>query len=388
MFFQLPVSPVLFRKFFELLQFALHRRKEFSIPPEGEDWEVLLELCRHHTLTGIGYSGVEEAVRQKACEPPRMELTVAWKLLVQKAENENRRQQHDAAVLTEIFRKEGFSTCILKGQALARLYEHPERREAGDIDVWVWPAGGETMSLAERRKKVAAYCNAQLAVPQEVVYHHMAFPVKGKDIEVHFTPSWMSAPWKNRRLQRFFDQEMPYRTSYRCGAGGRDFFHVPSLALDRVFVLVHIYRHLFAEGIGLRQLLDYDRVLQATECDEERNLTMALLNALGMRRFTAAMMWVLHEVFGLDEAKMLCQPDAQRGQRLLHEVMAAGNFGKYDERGTVSHDYGSASRFGQILRRNLRFLADYPIEVLCMPCWKLWHQWASRRWSPEHAVRR
>ena len=382
------MSTALSSKFFELLQFALHRRKEFSIPPEGEDWEVLLDLCRHHTLTGIGYSGVEEAVRQKACIPPPLKLTVAWKLLVQKVENENRRQQHDAAVLTEIFRKEGFSTCILKGQALARLYEQPERREAGDIDVWVWPTGGEDMSLAERRKKVAAYCNAQLEVQQEVVYHHMAFPVKVKDIEVHFTPSWMSAPWKNRRLQRFFDQEMPYRTSYRCGEGGRDFFHVPSLALDRVFVLVHIYRHLFAEGIGLRQLLDYDRVLQATADDEERNRTMALLDALGMRRFTAAMMWVLHEVFGLDDSKMLCKPDVRRGQHLLKEVLAAGNFGKYDERGTVSHDYGPVNRFGQVMRRNLRFFKDYPQEVLCMPWWKLWHQWASRRWSPEHAVRR
>ena len=382
------VSIVLSSKFFELLQFALHRRREFTLPPEGKDWIVLLELCRRHTLTGIGYSGVEEAVRQKACAPPPLELTGAWKLLVKKVEEENRRQRHDVSVLTEIFRKEGFSACILKGQALARLYEQPERREPGDIDVWVWPSGGETLTLAERRKKVAAYCNAQIAVRQEVVYHHMAFPVRGKDIEVHFTPSWMSAPWQNRRLQHFFDEEMSHRTTYHCGEDGRETFHVPSLALDRVFVLVHIYRHLFAEGIGLRQLLDYDRVLQATTDDGERCRTMALLDTLGMRRFTAAMMWVLHEVFGLDEAKMLCQPDAQRGQRLLHEVMAAGNFGKYDERGTVSHDYGSASRFGQILRRNLRFLADYPIEVLCMPCWKLWHQWASRRWSPEHAVRR
>ena len=175
---------------------------------------------------------------------------------------------------------------------------------------------------------------------------------------------------------------------YCCSEGGKEFFYVPSSAMDRVFVLVHIYRHLFAEGIGLRQLLDYDRVLQATECDEERNRTMALLNALGMRRFTAAMMWVLHEVFGLDDSKMLCKPDVRRGQHLLKEVLAAGNFGKYDERGTVSHDYGSVNRFGQIMRRNLRFLKDYPQEVLCMPWWKLWHQWASRRWSPEHAVRR
>lgn len=376
-------------KFFELLQIALHRREEFSSPPVASDWEGLLDLCRRHTLTGIGYSGMEEAVRKKVCEPPRIELMMAWKLRVQKIEDGNRQQQHDAAVLTEIFRKEGFSSCILKGQALARLYEQPLRREMGDIDVWVWPAGKEDSPLAERRRQVAEYCNAQLREPQEVVYHHMAFPIRGKDIEVHFTPSWMSAPRANRRLQRFLDGEMLQCSLHCCGGNERtDAFPVPTLAMDRVFVLVHIYRHLFAEGIGLRQLLDYDRVLEATVTDEERRNTMTVLKSLGMERFVAAMMWVLHEVFGLDSAKMLCQPDARSGKRLLHEVLHSGNFGKYDERGTVSRDYGSISRFGQILQRNLRFLADYPAEVLCMPFWKLWHQWVSRRWSPDHAVRR
>lgn len=376
------------RKFFELLQFSLGRREAFSEVPEGDDWERLYTLCRHHALVGIGFSGVEAAVGKKACPPPPLRLMVAWHLLVEKMERGNRLQQRDAAKISGIFAKEGFATCILKGQALVRLYGGVERRDVGDIDIWVWPAGGESLSLNERRRRVASYCNAQLGVPQEVVYHHLAFPVGGRDIEVHFTPSWMCAPCANRRLQRFFENEMRHCSQYLPEDCGGEGFGVPSLAMDRVFVLVHIYRHLFAEGIGLRQLLDYDRVLEATVSDAERSDTMRLLRRLGMQHFTAAMMWVLHEVFALDAAKMLCPPDALRGRRLLDEVMAAGNFGKYDCRGTVSHDYGSASRFLQIMRRNLRFLCDYPAEVLSMPFWKLWHQLCTRWWSPKGAVSR
>ena len=68
---------------------------------------------------------------------------------------------------------------------------------------------------------------------------------------------------------------------------------------------------------------------------------------------------------------MLCSPDPERGQFLLDEMMAAGNFGKYDER------YRGLMR-GPKLKRGLRkqarlvrFFDIAPREVIWAPFFKL-----------------
>ena len=135
---------------------------------------------------------------------------------------------------------------------------------------------------------------------------------------------------------------------------------------------MHIYRHLFAEGIGLRQLLDYYFVLYQGFTAEEREETMRTLSALKMQRFTAAVMWVLQHVFGMEERYLLTTPNEREGRFLLNEIMLAGNFGQHDER--LQHGKGE-SRLHWGLRkvmRNFRFVRSYPSEVLWSPLFKLW----------------
>lgn len=55
------------------------------------------------------------------------------------------------------------------------------------------------------------------------------------------------------------------------------------------------------------------------------------LKYLGLWKFAGAMMYVLHEVLGLQEGRMIVPMDEMRGQMLLNEIMQGGNFGKYDK---------------------------------------------------------
>ena len=263
-------------------------------------------------------------------------------------------------------------------------------RTPGDIDIW----------LHGERKDILNYVRRH--VPDcKPVYHHVDFPVvDGLDIEVHFTPSWMNSPVTNRRLQRFFATESLVNAhcavnvaslrliaaEQQVDGGGQRLiansqqpttnsqsFPVPSLAFNRVYILVHIYRHLFAEGIGLRQLLDYYFVLCQGFTEEEREETMRVLRSLKMVRFARAVMWVLQEVYGMDDRYLLTSPDEREGCFLLSEIMLAGNFGQYDER--LQHEKGeSALHWGwRKVKRNFRFVRSYPSEVLWSPIFKLWH---------------
>ena len=140
-----------------------------------------------------------------------------------------------------------------------------------------------------------------------------------------------------------------------------------------MYILVHIYRHLFAEGVGLRQLLDYYFVLQQGFTEVEREETLRTLRSLGMMRFTRAVMWVLQEVYGMPDRYLLTSPDEEEGEFLLDEIMLAGNFGKHDERMQRAEGEG-AFRWGlRKVLRNFRFVRSYPSEVLWSPLFKVWH---------------
>ena len=79
---------------------------------------------------------------------------------------------------------------------------------------------------------------------------------------------------------------------------------------------------------------------------------------------------------------MLCAPDEKRGRFLLNEIMLAGNFGKYDARNVIGANEGYLRRFVRRQKRFLRFLTQYPSEVIWGPyfsvkqrLWRMAHGW-------------
>ena len=155
----------------------------------------------------------------------------------------------------------------------------------------------------------------------------------------------------------------------------------PNNAFNRIYILVHIYRHLFAEGIGLKQLLDYYFVLQQGFTEVEREETLRTLRSLGMMRFTRAVMWVLQEVYGLPDRYLLTSPDEEEGRFLLSEILLAGNFGQHDERLQRAEGEGTFRWGLRKVMRNFRFVRSYPSEVLWSPLFKVWHLF----WRMGHA---
>ena len=143
--------------------------------------------------------------------------------------------------------------------------------------------------------------------------------------------------------------------------------------------MVHIYRHIFSEGIGLRQLLDYYHILLHTT-QKQREEAFETLKRLGMKALSGGVMYVMRECFAMDQEYYLCPVNERHGRLLLKEMLVAGNFGQYDNRIQLNgKDEWVSNGFIQ-LKRNLRFLRYYPSEVLWSPVWKLWH-WGWRKWK-------
>ena len=92
---------------------------------------------------------------------------------------------------------------------------------------------------------------------------------------------------------------------------------------------------------------------------------------LGMGRLVPAMMWVMKEVFGMDDEYLLCEPNEKDGRFLLSEIMQTGNMGHADERVDRSKLNSALGRYIYNLKRDLHVMRICPHEALWEPWFNL-----------------
>lgn len=351
--------------FLEFLQLSVGTREGLvHVPESQEQWVRLFHLFDEQALLGVSYIAVEKVSRET--DLPAVVL-LSWENAVRAIRALNQEYMQSVRDVFRSFSDNGFRCCILKGQASAALYPHPYLRQAGDIDIWVDGTRDKVMDFLRSNYKLykTRYIHADVKMLDNI------------RVEVHFTPSWMFSPFSNRRLQRWFRSCAPDQFDNHDDALG---VSVPTYRFDGVYMMLHIYRHLLEEGIGLRQLMDYYYLLLHLD-GEDRDAVVHDLRHLGLFRFAGAVMYVLEEVFLLDSGYMLCRPSPRTGRLLLEELFVSGNFGRSNPvfSNEKSRKEGIAAHGLRKMRRNLRFILISPSEVFWMPLFNTWHYFWRRR---------
>ena len=425
--------------FFDFLRFCIGSAKEIPGSLKEVDWKELYAIAQKQALLGVLFHGIQRLPKELA---PEQKLLMQWMVMAEQIRKQNIRLFQDSVKVCQNFENEGFANCILKGQGNALLYPDPYMRTPGDIDIYL--SGG--------RRKIMKYVD-QVCPNQVMRYHHVDFPVMKTAIEVHFTPSYMFCPIHNRRMQKWFEEVMGEQCNHRVSLpDGYGEIHVPQVSFNVIYILSHLYRHIFTEGIGLRQLLDYYYVVcdfckvyqissnhlsnfsnhpvplskegstfspspsssgsgdvTALRCSEPLrskdggpskvspdcagwdrlgaigdtrfaagassvalDVVQKELKHLGLWKFAQAVMFVMKEVFGLSEDRMIAPMDEKEGRFLLDEIMRGGNLGQYDDRMGSKVDESKIHRYFRMNLRNLRFVKHYPAEAVCEPVFRTW----------------
>ena len=351
--------------FFHLIRCGIGKQDTLPSTPNAQEWNELFEIAKKQTLIGITFAGIEKLPQEQ--RPPK-DILLQWYRMCTLIKSKNTELDRKCTIVSNKFRSEGFRNCILKGQGIAQFYPDPALRTPGDIDIWL--DGGDEKAI-EYVKRFFPEC--------EPTYHHVDFPIgTDLDIEVHYRPSWLYNPFANKRLQNFFIQnaDAQFSNSINTAEGC---FPAPTVAFNRIYILLHIFRHLFQEGIGLRQLLDYYFVLDKGFSQQEKEECIKTLKSLGLIDFVAAVTYILQEKFGLESEKQFVAPNKRRGEFLLSEVMTAGNFGKYDKRYSIVSKEKELAHFLNSMRRTVRLIFQYPNETLWSPYFKVWHYFWRKR---------
>ena len=316
------------------------------------DWQGLHDFAAKQAITGVVFRGVERLGKGAGIAK---EVLFNWFAESEQIKQRNTLLNAVTTAVTKRFANDGFRFCILKGQGNAMMYPDPATRNPGDIDVW----------LEGSRKDILSYVRS-VSPNAPFQYHHVDYPpVKGVGIEVHFMPSFFSNPLQNRKMQAFFKEQADEQFRHFVqlpGCTGQ--VAVPTDAFNRVYQMTHIMRHLFDEGIGIRQLMDYYFLLKRGFTEEERQRTLKTLEHLGMTKFTSAVMYVLQQLFGMEDRLLLVKPDKHLGEVVLEEVFHTGmGFAK------------------TVMRRLPHLMRYFPVETLSRPLFLAWYPLWKKRYE-------
>lgn len=314
--------------FFELLRVAIKVQNTLSRIPSAEEWDKLYRMSKKQSLVGISFAGIQRVVEYEKiyhCGMPEL-LYFTWMGMAAKIQQRNEVVNRQCVELQEKLSADGFRSYIMKGQAVGSLYgQIGLLRQSGDIDVFLEGGLNKVLAYAHTYGGVAKVNELEMSVS--------IFP--DTEVEFHYRPFIMRNPFKNRRLQKYFEsQEKKQFSNYLILDKEKELsICAPTVEFNLVHQLVHTYHHFITEGVGLRQLMDYYFVIQASNAEDIRECKKIVEN-LGLNRFASALMWVIKTVFvGHDNDIFFpWRPNEKDGRLLLEEILLSGNFGHTDER--------------------------------------------------------
>jgi len=348
------------RAFFELLRAGLWEKDARLLQYKDIDYSVIMRLAEEQSVVGLVAAGLEHVIDVKV--PQVLALQFAGQAI--QLEQRNKEMNAFVAELIEKLRKNDVYAILVKGQGIAQCYEKPLWRSSGDVDLLL------SESNYERAKELLSP-SATMVETEFTHFKHQGMTVDGWVVELHGT--------LHSRLSKRVDdgidaaqREVFYGGKVRSWMNGGTQVFLPASDEDVIFVFTHIQHHFFFEGIGIRQICDWCRLLWTYKDSLNHSLLESRIRKMGLMSE-----WKAFAAFGVKwlrmpvEAMPLFEDNDvhnvnldKKADKICKFVLEVGNFGHKQRR-----DYSGMSylrrkfvsvwgRLGDMLRHFQLFPKD------------------------------
>lgn len=298
---------------------------------EQVDWSKVCQLAEEQSVMGLVLAGIEKTNtnRTNNTNRPPQDLLLQWIGEVKIIEQQNKAMNAFVAELIEKLRHHDVYAILVKGQGIAQCYERPLWRASGDVDLLL-SAGNY-----EKAKKVLL--PLAIDVNEEFkMLKHLGMTMKdGFVVELH----GMLHSRLSSRIDRIIDEA---QHDVFCGGNvcswnnaGTQVF-LPSPDNDVIFVFTHILKHFYIEGIGLRQICDWCRLLWTYKDSLNHGLLEKRLRKMGLMSEWKVFGAFAVEYLGMPvEAMPLYDVRGRKNEvrwrkkadRIMEFILETGNFG-------------------------------------------------------------
>ena len=296
--------------FYELIRVSTGQLDCLSRGPEPEEWQELYEMVRQQQLTGVCYRGAQ-ALFEFGLRVPH-DLIIDWMSEAETIEEQNAMLTHRCVDVQKLLSDSDFKSSVLAGQGIAHDY-------------------GETLQSLRQPDGIDLYVDGD---KEQLKVFLMAW--NEADVRLHDQIGLGKNPFKNKQLKPWLERN--HRALFvKDGELTR-----PSVSMSLMYLLITLYWRFIYEGITLRDLMDcFFALKRVAGYDKAAAINYEkVLKGLGLLHFSQGVMWVMQEVFGLEEKAQIVKPLESKGSFILQEVMT----GK---------------------RNILHLFPKYPIDLLC-----------------------
>lgn len=309
--------------FFALLNDALWRHQRPV--PQQLSAKLLFDVLALSSQQAVAGLVAEALVRRKVQIPEDDYFEVLAVLSHVRSAGEHLNKQLSA--LVSLMDERAISYRVVKGAVVSACYPSPLLRQAGDIDFYC--------DAHNFPKAISAVTASWGVTPEQGdSRQHVHFEYNGLTIEGHFSLFAFHCRKKDRYWQQLLDSDSGTMVSV-----GDKAVSTLSPTLHVLYVFLHLYHHLMALGVGLRQFCDWALLLHSYADAIDHEALQQHLCQLGVQRAYRACGSLLIDRLGLPPAELYCQPtsgDRRYGRRVLSVVLYRGNMGVYHKQGGFS----------------------------------------------------
>lgn len=224
--------------------------KEVQLLPYGEiDYTAIYNMAEKQGVFGLVAAGLEHVTDTKI--PQVAALMFAGSTI--QMEQRSKAMNQFIAELVGKMRTADIYTVLVKGQGVAQCYERPLWRPSGDVDF---------LLSEENHKKARAFLLPLSSgnKHEERYSQHLGMNIGQWYVEIHGTLRTGLAARVDRQVDAV-QRDVFYGGNVRSWLNGGTQVFLPAPDEDVFLVFTHFIKHFYKEGMTLRQVCDWCRLL-------------------------------------------------------------------------------------------------------------------------------
>lgn len=336
--------------------------KDVQLSSYGDiDFKEVYRLAEEQSVVGLVAAGIEHIVDIKIPKEDALQF-VGQSLQL---ERQNTAMNHFIEVIVDKMRADGIYTLLVKGQGIAQCYQRPLWRSCGDVDL---------LLSEENYRKAESFLRplASRVEEENITTRHIAMTIDAWEVELHGSLRGDLWPRLDKGVNAAQDAVF-CEGKVRSWMNGKTQVFLPGANEDLVFVFSHILQHFFKEGIGLRQICDWCRLLWANKDMIDSTLLSKRLRAMGVMTEWKAFGAVAVSYLGMPaEAMPFYSENVQwkkKADKINRFVLETGNFGHNRDLG-YHKDYTyikkKAVSFKRHNRDAIRYFLMFPKDSIIL----------------------
>lgn len=323
--------------FLALVRAGLWEQNVRLLPYGDIKWQEVYRLATEQSVLGLVLAGLEHS----DIKPPK-ELLLQRIGEVQQIEQRNKAMNAFIADIIEKLRKENIYTLLVKGQGIAQCYEKPLWRACGDVDLFLSDDNYE-------KAKAFLIPRASDVEKEYAREKHLCMTIDGWVVELHghlYSGLSSSVEKELDRLQK----DTFYGGQVRSWMNGQTQIFLLKAENDAFYVFTHLLQHFFKEGVGLRQLCDWCRLLYTYRDSLNYGLLEQRIKRAGLMSEWKAFGALAIEYLGFPKDAMpLLNVDLnanlkRKADRIMEFILKSGNMGH-------NRDMSHFSKYPYLIRK-------------------------------------